>query len=330
MVSRRTILSLTAVIMACAGPAVAQEKLGDLVSTYGYEWLIGKWAATTDEGDKITMEYKWGLDRHVMFADFTMRDFRQYGMIVYVPSREEVIQVAADNKGGTWKGTWSEDYAGAVHRMEWTRADGETTKAEIVHAKVDADTMKATMYGIGADGYRASDPWATLTYKRQPAKAAGDSSPGQQGDVATDYQKLADLVSQAGYDKVIGKWTASDDQGRKSELEYKWVLDKHAMLVDVQLGDFKYSGMIVYVPSRQEVIQTGADNMGGMWKGTWDEDYDGVVNRHDYLKPDGTTDKIEHVYIKVDENAFKIKQYAVESGGWRASEPSGELTFKRR
>ena len=28
------------------------EKLGDLVAQYGYDWLVGKWAATADNGQQ--------------------------------------------------------------------------------------------------------------------------------------------------------------------------------------------------------------------------------------------------------------------------------------
>jgi uncharacterized protein (TIGR03067 family) len=35
------------------------------------------------------------------------------------------------------------------------------------------------------------------------------------------------------------------------------------------------------------------------------------------------------VFIKVDNNSFKLKEYPVESGGYRASQARGETTFKR-
>jgi hypothetical protein len=96
-----------------------------------------------------------------------MRDFKLHGMIMFVPAREEVIQMSADNKGGIWKGTWNDDYGQAVNRMEQTRPDGETMKAELVHSRVDADTMKVAMYAVEDSGYRASESWGALTYKRQ-------------------------------------------------------------------------------------------------------------------------------------------------------------------
>ena len=142
-------------------------------------------------------------------------------------------------------------------------------------------------------------------------------------------EKLGDLVAEYGYDWMIGKWSATRDNGRQVELEYKWILDKYATCVNVKMGDFKYHGMIMFVPSREEVVQLGADNMGGSWNGTWTDDYDGVVNKNQRLDADGTTRTMDMVYTKVDNNSFKIKQYSVEEGGYRASQARGELTFKR-
>ena len=87
-------------------PASAQASLGDFLVDYGYEWVAGKWVASTDDGQKVELEYKWGLDRHVVLVSFKMGDYKYQGMIMFVPSREEVIEVGADNKGGIWNCTW--------------------------------------------------------------------------------------------------------------------------------------------------------------------------------------------------------------------------------
>ena len=143
-------------------------------------------------------------------------------------------------------------------------------------------------------------------------------------------EKLGDLVAENGYDWMIGKWAADDDNGRKVELEYKWILDKYAMCVNVNIGDFKYHGLIMLVPSREEIVQIGADTMGGTWNGTWTEDYEGAVNRNQRLEADGTTETMDMVFIKVDNDSFKVKEYPVEGSGYRASQARGETTFKRQ
>ena len=123
--------------------------------------------------------------------------------------------------------------------------------------------------------------------------------------------KLGDVVAENGYDWMLGKWAATDDNGRKVELEYKWILDKYAMSVNVTIGDFKYHGLIMGVPS-------------------WGEDYEGAVNRNKRLDADGTMETMDMVFIKVDNNSFKVKQYPVDDSGYRGSEARGETTFKRQ
>lgn len=146
---------------------------------------------------------------------------------------------------------------------------------------------------------------------------------------ALAQQKLGDLLTETGYDSMLGKWTATDGSGTTYELEYKWILDKNAILMTAKIGELKYQGIIMYAPYTQQVTQIGADNKGGTMKGTWGEDYEGVSHRIEYLKADGTTEKLEHVHIAIDNDSFKIKEYAIESDGWRASQPNGELTFTR-
>jgi len=141
--------------------------------------------------------------------------------------------------------------------------------------------------------------------------------------------KLGDLVAEYGYDWMIGKWSATSDDGRQVELEYKWILDKCAMCVNVKKGDFKYHGLIMFMPSKEEVVQLGADNMGGTWNGTWAADYEGTFNRNERLDADGTTETMDMFFIKVDNNSFRVKEYSVESGS-RAAQARGETIFKRQ
>lgn len=157
-------------LFVSAVPASAQQSLGDFITEYGYDWVIGKWVATTDEGQTIKLSYTWGLDKHIVLVDFQMGEFKYHAMIMFMPSREEVVQIGADNMGGTWNGTWGDDYAGAAHSTENTKLDGTKEKSEMVHSKVDNDTMKVAFYGVDNYGYRQSQAQGTLTFKRQAKK----------------------------------------------------------------------------------------------------------------------------------------------------------------
>lgn len=323
----KSIVLLVGLAAILAGPVAAQDTLGDLVAQGGYDWLAGRWVATTDEGQEVTFEQRWVLDRHAIVSEFRMGDLAYRGLIVYVPYREEIIQVGADNHGGAWEGTWRDEYGSAVHRMERKQPDGQIQRAEIVHTWVDADTMRATMYPIEPGGYRASEPWARLTYKRQKSEAPLAAAPSAGW---TSRMTLGDLLAQYGYDEMIGRWAGRSEQADGAiDVEYTWTLDKNAVLVEAKMGRFEYRGMITLEPSGEEVVQVGADNMGGMWRSTWTEGYDGPVNRHEMRRPDGTVQRLEHVYRKIDRDTFKVTEYGVAPAGYRESGSRSVTTFRR-
>jgi len=327
----RRMASFTVIVIAwlavCSLPAGAQQRLGDFVANGGYDWVIGKWVVSSDNG-KIELEYRWALDRYVVLAELRTVDYRYSGIIMLDPDRGEVVEAGADDKGGTVKGDWTDEGGDLVYRLQHTDSDGNVKKIHIVYAKVDADTITIAMYGVDNSGYRNSEPMSKLTYKRQPATAATDAlSSGQMGRTGY-YQNLGDLVSQVGYEWMAGKWLATDNE-RKCELEHKWGLNKHVVLMDLKMGDFVYHGMIMYNPAWQEIFQVGADNMGGIWKGTWDQSYEGVTHRVEYIRPDGAIRRMEHVYVRDSNDAFQVKEYPVTAGS-RASQPSRTLAFARQ
>jgi hypothetical protein len=164
---RKTFLTLAAGLIILTSTAAAQEKLGDLVAEAGLDWMIGRWVATTNEGQELQAIYKWELDKHMVSMSFNMGEFEGRGMIFYSASQGNVVQVGVDNMGGSNKGIWYPEGDKAVAKLEFSQATGETAKMAIVHSKVDPKTMKVEMYGVDEYGELSEEPWATLEYKRQ-------------------------------------------------------------------------------------------------------------------------------------------------------------------
>ncbi len=324
--SLRGVSLVIVVLAACAIPVAAQEKLGDLVAQGGYDWLMGRWVATTDQGEKVEFRYDWAMDKYIVVADTIMGNFKYHGIIMLSPNSYEPMGFGADNRGGLWKGTWSEDPAGLVNRIEHTSPDGQVRKGDIVHSRVDADTMAVAIYAVDSSGTRSSEPWTKQTYKRQTTPATAAASAAEQSGGSSDYQTLGDLIAQGGYGWLIGKWVATKDD-RTYQLEHTPILDKHAALVNVKIGEFQYCGMITYAPASQEIGQIGVDNRSRIWKGTWEQGDEGAVYKVDVARPDGATQKIQIVYIKGDNDTLKTKEYAVEDGKATLRD---ELTFKRQ
>ncbi len=169
---RNIFLFVAGIIFITTTGASAQQKLGDLVTEGGFDWLIGSWEATSDEGDKIELVYKWELDKHLltMLLKWPGSEFR--AMIFYKPADDQIVQITVDNNGGTGKGIWEADGNKAVLKHEHTDADWQTNKMGFAHSKVDANSMKWEMHEMYSDGELSDYPNFTVEFKRQKKKAA--------------------------------------------------------------------------------------------------------------------------------------------------------------
>ncbi len=327
----RSVFSTIALVLTIGvAPSVAQETLGDLVASGGYDWIIGRWVANTDDGQKVEFDFAWALDKHVVLNSLQMGDFKYQGLITMSPTDQEAVDQGVDNRGGLWKGVWSPEGEGLVRKVEHASPDGQVRKGDIVVSKGDGDTITIAIYLTDGSGNRNSEPMSKLTYKRQPqAKAAPVSAAAEAPDRATDYQKLGDLVAEGGYTWLIGKWVGNENN-QTYELEYQPILEQHAASMDMKIGDFRYTGLITYALSRQEVVEFGADTRGRTWKMVWAQDGSDLAAKTEVTQADGTTQKFQHVFVKVDNDTFTGKLYALTAEGSRTAEPVEQVTFKRQ
>jgi hypothetical protein len=168
---------LAAGLVVWASGALAQQKLGDLVTEGGFDWMIGEWTATTDEGDKIDVAWKWELDKNMVGVYLKWPNYEYRGMIFYIPAEDKIVQVGVDNHGGNGKGIWENGGSRAIHKYEHTGADGQTNKMGMVHSKVDNDTMKVEVYEIQSTGELGESPAFTTQYNRQKQQPPKETGP---------------------------------------------------------------------------------------------------------------------------------------------------------
>ena len=164
----KTALLVLAVLIICSGSAMAQQSLRDLAQEYGINWLAGRWTATTDDGTEILLVYRWALDGHAVIVDMKMGEYASHGMIYYVPDDEKATAISVDNRGGRSKGTWEAQDDKLVSKNERIDADGNAQKSAAVYSKVDARTIKITLYGL--------DQNDELNDKRQDIKTKKSAS----------------------------------------------------------------------------------------------------------------------------------------------------------
>ena len=166
----KTVLWATAILIIWSGSAVAQQSFRDLAKEYEADWIVGRWAATTDDGTEIQLVYRWELEGHLLSVDFKMGEYVSRGMIFFIPGEEKVIQVGVDNRGGRSKGTWEEQDGKLVSKSERIDADGNVQKSAAVFSKVDAKTIKIALYALDQYDELNDEPWGSLDFKRQVIK----------------------------------------------------------------------------------------------------------------------------------------------------------------
>ncbi len=172
---RKTLLALAAGLVVFAGQAATQEtetvqekeSLGDLVSEAGLDWMIDRWAADSEKGQKYEIIYKWELNKHAITVQLKRGDYEHHSMIFYKAFEDKIVEIGADNIGGTTKGAWELEGDKAIHKMEHTPADGKTGKMVVIYSKTDIGMMRAEAYIPNDAGELDEEPWGVLEYWRQ-------------------------------------------------------------------------------------------------------------------------------------------------------------------
>lgn len=187
MFGRKSIVVGLVVVMLAVfgGQAMGQSgSLGDVVEKEGLGWLAGRWTATTDEGQEMSLVYRWSLDKHVIIHNGKMGDVDYFGIIFLSPKEGKVVWVSADNKGGASVGNWDVEDGKAVLKLKYTNPEGETQEMAVTYEKVNRNAMKVQLCGV-EDGVVADEAWATLDFKRQKRQPrAKDAKAGGAGTKA--------------------------------------------------------------------------------------------------------------------------------------------------
>jgi hypothetical protein len=163
----RILLAVTIGLLVWTSAASAQESLGDAVQMTGCDYLIGKWAGETDDGQKYEMELKWALKNHVISMHFKGFDFEYHGIIIFDAAKQEVVQIGVDSRGRKSQATWMAEYGEATMKSETKDEYGDVSRMGLVFSKADAQTMKSKVYGVSEYGELSDEAMGTLEYKRQ-------------------------------------------------------------------------------------------------------------------------------------------------------------------
>ena len=143
-------------------------------------------------------------------------------------------------------------------------------------------------------------------------------------------QSLRDLAQEYGGDWLAGRWTATTNDGTEIILVYRWILDGHAIVVDIKMGEYASHGMIYYVPDDEHATSISVDNRGGRAKGTWVAQDDKLISKSERIDAEGNVQKSAAVYSKVDARTIKIALHGLNDYDELSDEPRFTMDFKRQ
>lgn len=137
---------------------------------------------------------------------------------------------------------------------------------------------------------------------------------------------LSEIVSSAGTEWMMGKWTSEDGN---ITLSYTWKLNKNAVAMAFQMGDRESEGMSVLKPGSDEVVYGSVDNEGTVSSGKWGEFNSNPTLFTTTTKQDGTARKMAIEHIKTDAGTMTVKLYAIGDDGKPDESQSGSVVFKK-
>ena len=159
-------LAVLALVVVMSTQAIAQDSLKDLAEQEGVSWIAGRWKATTDEGEVITLSYRWVAEGNAVAVDMKVGYTVSHGMIYFSQDEQIVKQISVDSKGKVTESTWDVQYGKLVLKTSMTDDYGQTQKMGVTFEKENDKTMTVKLYGIEY-GELSYDSWATLKFERQ-------------------------------------------------------------------------------------------------------------------------------------------------------------------
>ena len=155
------VLSLT-----IAANAAEPNSIGNIFKAGGFDWLFGKWAATTDANEKAEAEFKLKTDGYVISIEATVGRYEYTGIAYYEPETKRIVHTETDNTGRIFRGRWKIQGNQLVLNLDQTAPDGQTVHFIRFISKVDANTMKSVTYTV-VESKRSEEPIGTLIFKRE-------------------------------------------------------------------------------------------------------------------------------------------------------------------
>jgi hypothetical protein len=165
MITRSLAIGLMAGLLSFT--AQAQRSLESLVSEANAEWMFGNWQALTDNGDAVTLDISWDLDKHVVVLHVKAGEMESKGFTVIEPKAELPKYTTFDNRGSVGKGSWNMEGGDLVLRVETETAERGPMKAAFVFTGSASTGLQVRMHSVESSGDLATPARMSFKFKKQ-------------------------------------------------------------------------------------------------------------------------------------------------------------------
>ena len=156
-------------LLAClvSFSALAQRSLENLVSDADAEWMFGKWQAQTDNGDAVSLNVSWDLDKHVVLLHVKVGDMESKGYTVMERNVEQPKYYSFDNRGTVGKGSWNMENSDLTLRVESESPDRGPTKTAFVFTGSATTGLQVRMHSVDSSGDLVTPARATFKFTKE-------------------------------------------------------------------------------------------------------------------------------------------------------------------
>ncbi len=141
---------------------------------------------------------------------------------------------------------------------------------------------------------------------------------------------LADLVSQADAEWMLGKWEAQLENGGTVTLDVSWDLDKHVIVQHGKMNDTEFKGYTVVEPGVTAPKYVSFDTRGTVGKGSWAMEDGNLTLRLESNSPERGVSKMAVVYAGSAGEGLEVRLYRVNDSGELDSSAALTVKFKKQ
>jgi hypothetical protein len=138
------------------------------------------------------------------------------------------------------------------------------------------------------------------------------------------------ILKSNGFDWFFGTWETTTDSNTPATATFEVVMDGYAISSTAKVGSsYQYTGLIYYDPAKKIIVNTGVDNDGRIFGGSWKIEGSKLVLNLEQTSPDGSVNSYVRYLSQVNpEKMLSVTYSSFE--GLQAREPMNTLEFTRK